>query len=808
MGWDYGIFVGSVLVLFFYQHIFLANRSRRIQQKAGCIPEKAYDFLMKQLPYLMAVVVVLTLTGGYFFMQNSENEAKAKVRAILQGLAPTFAYELQKMGHNRIGTGGPSDSPQYLLAIDHMVNWMRLNPQIESIYTFRKSPDGTIVFILGPETDYDRDGKIAGDKEERIPIGTPYTETIPELEGAFRGEYSFQEEPNADRWGVSISAFAPIYAEGSDKPEAVLGIDFAGEHWNKAIIAGRLQAMGILGGFMILINACYLIAYFSWLENLRTKAHETQLRLSKEAAEAASRAKGEFLANMSHEIRTPLNAVLGMGDLLMETPLTEQQRELLHICRHASNSLLTIINDVLDFSKIEAGKLRLDCADFDLLTVVEGTTDLMAWKAREKGLSVMTYMDSDLPKVLRGDPGRLRQILLNLIGNAVKFTEQGEIVIRVLKKAIADNTITVQFEVIDSGIGISETEKKQLFEPFTQADSSTTRKYEGTGLGLSISKRLVDLMGGEMEIESQLEIGSVFRFTARFFLPDNVAEATSPMLLPTNTLIIDKSEMGREILQRNLTDWGIKAKVASQVQDALEDLRLGLATDNPFELIILSSSAEDEVAALTAGLTADPGLKGMKRILLGINNSLDAKEAAAKAGFSAYLARPVRQDQLMGAIAPGEISANGREAAFHPVSPIVSDRGETAPCVLLVEDNLANQKLALLLLQKLGLNAEVANNGRQAVAAFQKDQNRYRLILMDCQMPDMDGYQAATAIRALENAEYNRIPIIAMTACTLEGDREKCLAAGMDDYIIKPIDFHRLREVLAFWLESRRGKGQ
>ena len=546
----------------------------------------------------------------------------------------------------------------------------------------------------------------------------------------------------------------------------------SGETMPLEIISGRLQS----GNGAVLL--------------LRDITERKQAEDQKDEAMAASRAKSKFLANMSHEIRTPMNAIIGMTELVLGTQLTAEQKEYLETVKTSADSLLSLLNQVLDFSKIEAGQLELDKVDFNLRSTLESAADMLAVRAEEAGAELICHIKPSVPVALVGDPVRLRQIIVNLTANAIKFAQEGQVSISVETQEEKGSTALLHFTVSDTGIGISPDKMETIFESFKQAHGSTTRRYGGTGLGLTISKQLVEMMGGRIWADSELGKGSTFHFTASFQSRGGETTEVSRIgdlgLSGLPVLILDDNVTNRLVLKEITSSWGLEPAEVADEKDVLAEIKRAFEAEKPYRVLLLDSQlAGKDGFEVAKRVKNSPYGANLEIILLMSIGEKGGAAQCAKFGISGYLVKPVKQSELLDAI----MMALGLGRPTDEKAPLMTQyaiqEAEKRFSILVVEDNPVNQKVAVTMLKKRGHHVDVASNGKEALEALDRD--RIDLVLMDVQMPDMDGFEATRLIRYREKGNGGHIPIIAMTAHAMKGDRERCLAAGMDDYISKPI---------------------
>ena len=631
------------------------------------------------------------------------------------------------------------------------------------------------------------------------PPGQVYTEAGVEDFKVYEEGTPIITTPVTDRWGTWISILVPMKDYETGKIIAVFGMDYPAETFFNEAKYNTVQA-GVIVFFAFLVLMAFYIVFN---RNLQLRKSEEELIKAKEQAESATKSKSEFLANMSHEIRTPMNAILGFSGLVKKTHMTATQLDYINKIDSSAKSLLGVIDDILDFSKIEAGKLELEAVDFRLDTVISNIVDVISIKAAEKNIEVLNNITKEVPGNLVGDPLRLGQILINLVNNAVKFTEKGHILIKAELVEKDTERCRIKFSVNDSGIGMLEEQMNKLFSAFSQADSSVTRKFGGTGLGLTICKSLVEMMNGEIFVESQIGVGSTFSFIVEFAMQseDNPSKVVDmDKFRDLKVLVVDDNEMARVILKEQLSELGISALAVDSGYAAIKELKRE-STTKPYDLVFIDWRMPDMDGIETAEKILSDKTMGHTPMTIMVTafGREEVFKKAEKIGIDAFLMKPVNQslllDTIMNVFGMNTVESLHRSVKEESAANLFLEINGAR--VLLVEDNVLNQEVATEILRSTGIIVDVANNGREAVQAVANQ--HYDAVLMDIQMPIMGGYEATSLIR--NDAKFENLPIIAMTAHAIKGAKEECLAAGMDDYVSKPIEPDHLFSVIKKWIK-------
>lgn len=655
----------------------------------------------RRLPPVVWVLLLLVLGVGAWMTERLAHEARVKLERSVVGYAPTYALELQLDGHAAISLETAPDDPDYLRLVEAQRRWLEINPAVMDIYTVRRAADGTVHLIVDSETDYDRNGRYEGEREARTDIGEELEDfTGPQVDAAFAGKGGFDAAIATDRWGTWVSAYWPL-RDADGRVEAVLGVDYAADAWLREIRQARWNGIGASVVMLLMLFGATLVHALRGIELDIRQRHADALAAARDAAESASALKSQFLARMSHEIRTPINGVMGVTELLLQTALDSKQQHFGELIYRSATTLLDVINDILDYSKIEAGKLTLEQIEFVPRELFEDVAELLAARAQGKGLDLNVDLPVDDGAILRGDPARLRQIVTNLVGNAIKFTAAGEVTL-IGRWTTADGEQRLRCEVRDTGAGIDPGLRESLFEPFVQADSSTTRRYGGTGLGLAICKRLAEAMGGSIGCEARAEGGSLFWFEvpiARAPRRKDGATATPAAggtLRGLKVLIVDDNATNREILHHVVDAWGMRQATVSHGRQALAMLHAAALAGEPFDLAILDLDMPGmDGLQLARRIKAEAPIAGTRLLMLSSVCHLADEAVWRAAGLEHYLTKPARQQQLFAAIA--DMFAIGAAQLAAPPAPVVPSMPAATRLigrVLLAEDNLINQVVA------------------------------------------------------------------------------------------------------------------
>lgn len=753
------------------------------------------------LPGMLIFVTCLIANLGLWW-KSSENML-TEVQNDLKRLAIVAASQIDADRHHQLNTPEQMDTPLYNEVVAPLKAIRSHTSGLKYLYTVRYKDEDIIFVVDAAELgDHDGDGI-----EDRSALGEIYKDCDPAMAKALANTESpgtpyVTDKPYQDKWGSFMSSYAPFF-NSCGELEGVLGVDVMAEDYLKRMASARNAAL--LGLIPALIVST-LLGILVFRLRKKTLSQMKELELANQRALDASEAKSNFLANMSHEIRTPMNAIIGMSHLALKTKLDNKQRDYITKVNAASLSLLGIVNDILDFSKIEAGKLSMETVPFYLDDVLNNVASLVALKGEEQGLEIMFRIDKDVPLKLVGDPLRLGQIMINLTNNAVKFTKKGNIVISTHLEKMENMRVVLLFKVKDTGIGMSNEQLGKIFSPFSQADSSTTRKFGGTGLGLTICKRLVDMMNGRIWVESVLGEGSTFQFIAEFTrqnMDRRRFRLPSTDLIGLRVLVVDDNAIAREILQNSLESFSFKVTCVPSGEDALFSLEQAATQGKPFSIVYLDWMMDgmDGIQTASEIRRRFPADKIQKIVMVTAYAREDVMHAAKGVGIDIFLAKPINHSILF----ESTLTILGHERSLmesigHDGLPGNDDSLSLSGLkILLVEDNEINQQVARELLEDEGIEVHIAGNGKDAVNRVLVE--TFDIVLMDVQMPEMDGYAATQLIRA--DPRFLDLPIIAMTANAMAGEREKCILAGMNDHIAKPINPRMMFDTIGKYAKAK-----